>query len=121
MSKKLTVYQYPSCDTCRKAIKTLKEEGHELELIHIKDHPPSVDTLRKLIADSGLPIGKWFNTAGDVYRSLGLKDKMAQLTDEQKIELLSQHGMLIKRPIVTDGVKATVGYREEELRHAYAD
>jgi len=121
MPKHLQVYQYPTCDTCRKAVKTLKAEGHELELIHIKESPPSVETLRKLIADSGLPINKWFNTAGEVYKSLGLKDRMAQLSDDQKMELLSQNGMLIKRPVVTDGVKATVGYREEEIKRAYAD
>lgn len=121
MSKKLTVYHYPSCDTCRKAVKSLQAQGHELELINIKTSPPSVQELNKLIAASGLPIQKWFNTAGDVYRSLGLKDRMAQLTDEQKTELLAGNGMLIKRPIVTDGNTATVGYREEEYKRVYAD
>ncbi|CAI6046247.1 arsenate reductase family protein [Cohnella sp. JJ-181] len=121
MPKRLTVYQYSSCDTCRKAVKTLQAQGHELELIHIKETPPSVETLRKLVADSGLPIGKWFNTAGDVYRSLGLKDRMAGLTEDEKLELLAGNGMLIKRPVVTDGVQVTVGYREEELKRAYDD
>lgn len=114
---KLKVYQYPKCSTCRNAVKWLKGQGHELDLQNIAEQPPTVDELRELLKNSGLELKKFFNTSGEVYKSLGLKDKMAQLTEQEKLELLASHGMLVKRPIVTDGVKATVGFKEEQ----YAD
>ncbi|MBB6669701.1 arsenate reductase family protein [Cohnella nanjingensis] len=121
MARTLTVFQYPTCDTCRAAVKQLQAQGHELDLRHIKDHPPTVEELRRLIPASGLPINKWFNTSGDAYRSLGLKDQMTKLSDEEKMALLASNGMLIKRPVVSDGHAATVGFREEELERVYAD
>ncbi|MCC3377100.1 arsenate reductase family protein [Cohnella sp. REN36] len=119
MARKLTVYQYPTCGTCRAAVKQLQTQGHELNLRHIKEQPPTVEELRDLIPASGLPINKWFNTSGDAYRSLGLKDQMARLTDEEKMALLASNGMLIKRPVVAAGRKVTVGYREDELERTY--
>ncbi|WP_187355334.1 Spx/MgsR family RNA polymerase-binding regulatory protein ['Paenibacillus yunnanensis' Narsing Rao et al. 2020] len=117
----LKVYQYPKCGTCRSAVKWLKEAGHELELQHIAEQPPTVAELRKLVADSGLPLKKFFNTSGEVYKELGLKDKLASLSEEEQLELLSQHGMLIKRPIVTDGKKVTVGFKEEQYSEAWSN
>lgn len=117
---KLTVYQYPKCSTCRSAVKWLKDAGHELELIHISETPPSVEQLRRLVAESGLPLKKFFNTSGEVYKELGLKDKLAGMSEEEQLELLSQHGMLIKRPVVSDGRKTTVGYKEEQYGEAWS-
>lgn len=113
MSKKLIVYHYPPCGTCREAIKWLKEQGHELELRHIVETPPTPEELSEFIALSGLPIAKWFNVSGDAYRSQGLKDKVPGMTDEEKIRLLASNGMLIKRPVVTDGKQATIGFRDD--------
>jgi len=120
MSNPLVVYHYPVCGTCRKAIKSLEALGQTLELHNIKESPPSASELTKLIAASGLPIAKWFNTSGDVYRSLGLKDKLPALSDQEKIALLASNGMLIKRPIVFDGRQSTIGYKEEEYQRVYA-
>lgn len=113
MSKSLIVYQYPPCGTCREAIKWLKEQGHELELRHIVETPPSPEQLTEYIRLSGLPIAKWFNVSGDVYRQLGLKDRLPSMSDEEKIRLLASNGMLIKRPVITDGHRATVGFRDD--------
>ncbi|WP_223067839.1 arsenate reductase family protein [Paenibacillus caui] len=112
---KLTVYQYPKCGTCRSAVKWLQEAGHELELHHIVDAPPSAAELGRLVELSGLPLKKFFNTAGEVYRSLGLKDKLPGLSPEQQLELLASNGKLIKRPIVTDGKRVTVGFKQEDF------
>ncbi|MBY0012989.1 arsenate reductase family protein [Paenibacillus typhae] len=116
----LKVYQYPKCSTCRSAVKWLKEQGHELELQHIAEQPPTVEELRVLVADSGLPLKKFFNTSGEVYKELALKDKLAGLSEDEQLELLAGHGMLIKRPVVTDGKKVTVGYKEEQYKEAWS-
>ncbi|MFC5701193.1 arsenate reductase family protein [Cohnella faecalis] len=116
MSTSLTVYHLPQCDTCRKAIKQLKEQGNELDTRHIVEQTPTAEQLRELIAASGLPLQKFFNVSGDAYRAMNLKDKLKDMSDEQKIELLASNGMLIKRPIVTDGTRTTVGYKEDSFR-----
>ncbi|MEK3713759.1 MULTISPECIES: arsenate reductase family protein [unclassified Paenibacillus] len=117
----LKVYQYPKCSTCRSAVKWLKEAGHELELQHIAEQPPTVEELRELVKHSGLPLKKFFNTSGEVYRELGLKDKLADLSEDEQLALLSAHGMLIKRPVVTDGKKVTVGYKEDQYAEAWSN
>ncbi|MBW4085448.1 arsenate reductase family protein [Paenibacillus sp. S150] len=116
----LKVYQYPKCGTCRSAVKWLKEAGHELELQHIAEQPPTVSELRGLLANSGLELKKFFNTSGEVYKNLGLKDKLPDLNEEQQLALLSGNGMLIKRPIVTDGKQVTVGFKEEQYAAAWS-
>jgi len=115
VAKKLKVYHYPVCSTCKLANKRLKEHGYELELQDIKAQPPTVEELKALIPLSGLPLAKWFNVSGEVYRELGLKDKLPHMSEDEKIQLLSAHGMLIKRPVVSDGKKVTVGFKEENF------
>lgn len=116
---KLEVYQYPKCSTCRSAVKWLQAHGHELELHHIFDEPPKPEVLAELIKLSGLPLKKFFNTSGEVYKELGLKDKLAGMDEKEQIELLSSNGKLIKRPIVTDGSKVTVGYKEDQYESTW--
>lgn len=116
MPPELTVYHLPQCSTCKGAIKQLKSLGNDLELRHIVEQTPSADELRKLIADSGLPIQKFFNVSGDVYREMGLKDKLPRMTEDEKLVLLASNGMLIKRPIVSNGIRTTVGHKEETYR-----
>lgn len=115
MGQALKVYHYPTCSTCRSANKALKEHGYELDLHDIKTSPPSAEELKILIPLSGLPMAKWFNVSGEVYRELGLKDKLPAMTDDEKIKLLSSHGMLIKRPIVISDSKVSIGFRAEEF------
>lgn len=116
---KLKVYHYPQCGTCRSAIKSLQAKGHELELYHIKEAPPSAAELDQLVELSGLELKKFFNTSGEVYKSMGLKDKLAGMSREEQLQLLASNGMLIKRPIVTDGKTVTVGYKEEAYEQAW--
>ncbi|UUZ80864.1 arsenate reductase family protein [Paenibacillus sp. P26] len=111
--KRLTIYQYPTCGTCRSAMKRLKELGREMDAVHIKETPPSAEQLKELISLSGLEIKKWFNTSGEAYKEMQLKDKPPQMSDDEKIRTLASNGMLIKRPVVTDGKKVTVGYKPE--------
>jgi arsenate reductase len=111
--QKLTVYHYPGCGTCRSALKWLQARGYELDLHNLWEEAPSAEQLAAWIPLSGLPIAKWFNVSGDVYRQMGLKDKLLGMADEEKIRLLAENGKLVKRPVVTDGRKVTVGFKEE--------
>ncbi|MFC5528595.1 Spx/MgsR family RNA polymerase-binding regulatory protein [Cohnella yongneupensis] len=115
----LKIYHLPTCSTCKLAIKTLKQHGYTLDDQDIREQPPTVEELSKLIPLSGLPIGKWFNTSGDAYRELGLKDKMKTMSEADKIALLSSNGMLIKRPVVSNGSRVTVGHREPDFGSAW--
>jgi arsenate reductase len=117
--KTVTFYHYPNCGTCRSALKFLKQKELEVQPIHLFDNPPESDVLKKMIAQSGLELKKWFNTSGEVYKELGLKDKLPGMSDEQKIELLASNGRLIKRPVATDGTKVTVGFKEEQYEQEW--
>ncbi|WP_443146974.1 arsenate reductase family protein [Paenibacillus sp. HWE-109] len=115
------VFCYDKCGTCRSAIKWLKVRGVDItENIPLFDTPPSAKELAKLLSDSGLEIKKFFNTSGEVYREMNLKDKLPSMSQEQMLELLASNGRLIKRPIVTDGHKVTVGFKEPEFEQAWA-
>lgn len=109
---KVIYYGYPKCTSCRKATKWMENEGISFEEVNIAEQPPSVEELRALIANSGLELKKFFNTSGKKYRELTLKDKLPTMSDAEKIELLASDGMLIKRPLFTDGTRVTVGFNE---------
>ncbi|MDR7072946.1 arsenate reductase family protein [Fictibacillus barbaricus] len=115
----LKVYEYPKCSTCQKAKKWLKQNEVAFEPVHIVDNPPSKEELKNLVETSGLEIKKFFNTSGLKYRELGMKDKMKTATDEELLEILASDGMLIKRPIATDGNRVTVGFKEEQYEEAW--
>ncbi|WP_158602268.1 RluA family pseudouridine synthase [Cohnella endophytica] len=115
VSEPLKMYHLSTCSTCKGAIKALREHGYELDLHEIRETPPSAEELGRLIKLSGLPIMKWFNTSGDAYREQGLKDKLPGMTEADKIKLLSSNGMLIKRPILTDGKRISIGFREADV------
>lgn len=112
---KLKMYWYPRCGTCRKAKKFLEERGVPFEEQHIVENPPSRAELEELVRKSGLPVQKFFNTSGQKYRELNLKEKLKAMSDDEKLDLLASDGMLIKRPIVTDGERVTVGFKEEQF------
>jgi arsenate reductase (glutaredoxin) len=111
----LTFYWYPKCGTCRKAKKWLDDHHLSYKEIQIVDSPPSKEDLQGLYQNSGLELKKFFNTSGQKYRELGIKDKIKSATDDELLDLLSSDGMLIKRPILSDGEKVTVGFKEEEF------
>ncbi|MFK7693687.1 arsenate reductase family protein [Paenibacillus sp. HJGM_3] len=110
----VTMYLYPKCDTCRDALKSLKRKGIEPDAINLFETPPSAETLKEIIDRSGLELKKFFNTSGEVYKELNLKDKLSGMTKDEQIALLASNGRLIKRPIVYDGQRVTVGYKEEQ-------
>ncbi|MCM3540112.1 arsenate reductase family protein [Priestia endophytica] len=109
----VTIYEYPKCSTCRNAKKWLDEHNVEYNAIHIVENPPPKEEIKELYEKSGLELKKFFNTSGKKYRELGLKDKVASASNEELFELLASDGMLLKRPIVTDGEKVTVGFKDE--------
>ena len=100
-------------------MKWLRSNGHDLKVRHIVEEPPTVPELNELIDNSGLELKKFFNVSGEVYKSLGLKDKLRNMTREEQIELLSSNGMLIKRPIVSNGKHVTLGFKEEQYANVW--
>ena len=105
---------YPRCSTCKKAQKWLDEKGIGYTFRDIKEENPSYDELKTWYEKSGLDIKRFFNTSGQLYKSMSLKDKLPAMTEEEKLRLLSTDGMLVKRPILIDGDTVLVGFKERE-------
>ena len=105
---------YPRCSTCKKAQKWLDEKGIEYTFRDIKEENPSFDELKAWYEKSGLDIKRFFNTSGQLYKSMALKDKLPSMSTEEKLTLLSTDGMLVKRPILIDGDTVLVGFKEQE-------
>lgn len=105
---------YPKCTTCQKAEAWLNEKGIEYEVRNIKEDKPTYDELKVWYEASGLDIKRFFNTSGLLYKSMGLKEKLAEMTIEEKLKLLASDGMLVKRPIVVGEGIVLVGFKEKE-------
>ncbi len=105
---------YPKCSTCKKAQKWLDGNSIEYNLRDIKENNPSFEELAEWYSKSGLPLKRFFNTSGLLYKSMKLKDKLADMTEEEQLKLLSSDGMLVKRPIVINGDTILVGFKETE-------
>ena len=110
----LTFICYPRCTTCQKAQKWLDEQGIEYTLRDIKNDNPTLPELTEWYRKSGLPLRKFFNTSGLLYKSLELKTRLPQMSESEMLELLATDGMLVKRPIIVDGEKVLVGFKEAE-------
>ncbi|CAG9620818.1 arsenate reductase family protein [Sutcliffiella rhizosphaerae] len=115
----VTFYWYPKCGTCRNAKKWLEANGISVEEVHIVENPPSRETLKELYQKSGLELKKFFNTSGMKYRELGMKDKVKTATEDELLDILASDGMLIKRPLTTDGNKVTVGFNEKQFEETW--
>lgn len=107
---------YPKCSTCQKAKKWLEDNQISFEERHIVEETPSKEELETWIKESKLDIKKFFNTSGLKYKELKLKEKLPQMTEEEKIKLLSSNGMLIKRPLLISDKGVLVGFKEKEWR-----
>lgn len=105
--------EYPKCTTCQKAKKWLVYNGVEFQDRHIVEDNPTQEELNVWIKKSGLPMKRFFNTSGMKYKELGLKDKLADMTDEEKTALLATDGMLVKRPLLIGEDFALPGFKEE--------
>lgn len=110
----LIFIEYPKCTTCKRAKAWLDEAGIEYTDRNIKDENPTIDELREWYAKSGLPLKRFFNTSGMLYKQMSLKDKLPQMSEEEQLELLSTDGMLVKRPIIINDDTIIVGFRQEE-------
>ena len=107
--------EYPPCSTCKKAKNWLNEQGIAYTPRHIKEENPSYEELMHWLELSGLPVKKFFNTSGLLYKSMGLKDKLPRMSVEEQLRLLATDGMLVKRPlVVTDDGKVLTGFKEKE-------
>ena len=105
---------YPKCSTCQKARKWLDEHGIKYTERHIVEKNPTYDELKVWYQQSGLPIKKFFNTSGLVYKSLQLKDKLPDMSVEEQLRLLAGNGMLVKRPILVDNEFVIVGFNQDK-------
>ena len=105
---------YPRCTTCQKAKKWLEEAGVFVAMRDIKVENPTAEELRGWWKASGLPLRKFFNTSGLLYKSMNLKDRLPAMSDEEMLELLAGDGMLVKRPILVGEGFVLVGFRMEE-------
>ena len=105
---------YPKCTTCQKAKKWLDDNGIEHELRDIKEDKPNLEELTLWYKTSGLPLKKFFNTSGLLYKSMALKDKLSALSEEEQLKLLATDGMLVKRPLLIGKDFVLVGFKEKE-------
>lgn len=110
---------YKKCSTCAKAKKFLNEHKIEFNYREIYEENPTIEELEKWIAMSGLPIKRFFNTSGIVYRENNLKDKLPKMTDKEAIALLSTDGRLVKRPLLITENSVLVGFKEDEYRKVF--
>lgn len=111
---KTTFLQYPACSTCQKAKKWLMENNIEYTDRHIVENNPTVEELKAWIPRSGLPVKKFFNTSGLVYKELKLSQKLPSMSEEEQIELLATNGKLVKRPLLVTDRLVLVGFKPAE-------
>ena len=105
---------YPKCSTCGKARKWLEENNISYEERDIKTENPTEEEIKTWHRQSGLPLKRFFNTSGMIYRQMNLKEKLSAMSEEEQYQLLATDGMLVKRPILVDGQKVLVGFRQKE-------
>ncbi|MBE6491074.1 MAG: arsenate reductase family protein [Methanobrevibacter sp.] len=106
--------QYPKCSTCKKAKNWLDEHNIEYESRHIVEDNPQADEIAAWYDKSGLPLKRFFNTSGKIYRENKIKDKLPDMSEQEQFELLATDGMLVKRPIVVDDDFVLVGFKQKE-------
>ena len=106
--------EYPPCSTCQKAKKWLEEHDIAYTDRHIKEQNPTYEELKSWYEKSGLPLKRFFNTSGLLYKSMNLKDKLPTMTEEEQLRLLATDGMLVKRPIVITEDHIFTGFKETE-------
>lgn len=113
-----TIYVYKNCDTCRKALKWLAENGIQPETKEIRKTPPTAAELKAAIDANGGDLRPLFNTSGSDYRALGLKDRLPTMTEDDAISLLSENGNLVKRPFLISVGRTLTGFKAEVWENA---
>lgn len=109
---------YPKSSTCQKARKWLEANHLEFTERHIVEENPSYEELKEWHAESGLPLKKFFNTSGMLYKEMQLKDKLPTMSEEEQLKLLATNGMLVKRPLIVNGNIILTGFKEAEWEKA---
>lgn len=112
----MLVLVYRKCSTCQKALKWLEDNQVNFEERPIKEENPSYDELKEWYQKSGLPLKKFFNTSGLLYKELKLKDKLPAMSEEEQLQLLATDGMLVKRPLVVGDDFVLTGFKEAEWK-----
>ena len=110
------VYCYSRCTTCKKALKWLDDRKVEYTLIDIKENHPDEKTLRDLYKKSGLPLKRFFNTSGQLYRDLEISKKLPDMSEDEIFKLLASDGMIVKRPLLITDSAVLTGFKEEEWK-----
>ena len=110
--------EYPKCSTCQKAKRWLEDNGIVFTDRHIKEQNPTYEELAAWYKTSGLPLKRFFNTSGLLYKSMQLKDRLPQMSEEEQLHLLASDGMLVKRPLLIDGDTVLTGFRVDEWTKA---
>ena len=109
----MILIEYPKCTTCQKAKKWLDDNGFLYTDRNIKEKNPTYEELKTWYLQSGLPLKKFFNTSGNLYKELHMKERLPLMSEEEQLKLLSEHGMLIKRPLLVTEQVVLVGFKEE--------
>lgn len=115
----ITLYEYPKCTTCRKGRKFLEENAVDFQAHDMVKQPPSKETLEEIISKSDKDVDDFFNKRGKKFKELELKDRLETMTSDEKIELLTSDGMLIKRPLAYDGSQVILGFKEKDYEKAF--
>lgn len=112
--RKMLFVHYPKCTTCKRAKKWLDEHQISYEERDIKEYNPSLEELKEWYQRSGLPLKRFFNTSGMLYKEMKLKDKLPEMSEDEQLALLASDGMLVKRPIVVTKESVLVGFKEAQ-------
>lgn len=110
----LLFIEYPKCTTCKRAKKWLEDRGTEFTDRNIVEENPTYEELQTWYQRSGLPLKRFFNTSGNLYKEMNLKDKLADMTEEEQLKLLASNGMLVKRPLIVSERVILTGFKEPE-------
>jgi len=112
-------YGYKKCGTSRKAEQALTVLKVKYQFIDVTEHPPGATALKKIAVQAGVPYNKLFNTSGIQYRELNIKERLLAMSEAEAMRLLAGNGRLIKRPLVTDGSRSSVGFKEAEFKKTW--
>ena len=117
----LKIYGLKKCSTTQKVANWMNDQGHELtDIIDIRDCPPSIEELKYALEAYSGKRGKIVNSSGQLYRDLHLKDKLDEMSEDEFLTLLSEQGMLVKRPLITDGKKTSTGSNQNDLARIWS-
>jgi arsenate reductase len=119
MKSTTKVYEYANCSTCKKALKFLDARGVRYEKIPIVEQPPTLAELKAMLQHVGGEVKRLFNTSGQVYREMGLGEKLKTMDEAQALKLLSTHGKLVKRPFALSAKDGAVGFQEAEWKKKF--